>query len=147
VAGRAQIRIEDGVFSLSAYQAFLRDNAASISDFKVRQQAAFDAERERWRVAGLSESPDDVPDGRADAGAAAAEAFGEVVASQVSGGVWSVLATAGARVKAGDTLLVVESMKMEIAVTAPCDGLVHEVLCSEGQAVSAGQALVLLQAG
>ena len=41
-------------------------------------------------------------------------------------------------------MLVVESMKMEITVHAPCDGLVHEVLCIEGQSVSAGQALVLV---
>jgi urea carboxylase len=38
----------------------------------------------------------------------------------------------------------VESMKMEISMSAPCDGTVHKVLCAEGQPVSAGQALMLL---
>ena len=145
VAGRAQLRIEDGVFRLSDYQAYLNDHADSIADFKQRQQAAFEAERERWRVAGLSESADlAVQDNSANA--AVAEAFeGEVIVSQVSGGVWSVLVQAGAEVKAGQPLLVVESMKMEITVHATSDGLVHEVLCIEGQSVSAGQPLVLVR--
>mgnify|MGYP003385274351 CR=1 FL=1 len=145
VAGRAQLRIEEGVFRLSDYQAYLRDNADSIADFKQHQQLAFEAERERWRVAGLSESADvAVQDNSANA--AAAEAFdGEVIVSQVSGGVWSVLVQAGAEVKAGQALLVVESMKMEITVHATSDGLVQEVLCLEGQSVSAGQPLVLVR--
>jgi urea carboxylase len=77
--------------------------------------------------------------------AAMIEAFvGEVITSQVSGGVWSILAQEGAHVKAGDPLLIVESMKMEISMNAPCDGTIRKVLCAEGQPVSAGQALVLL---
>jgi len=50
--GKFSLRIEEEVFSLRRYNAFLRDNAASISQFKARQQAAFEAERERWRAAG-----------------------------------------------------------------------------------------------
>jgi urea carboxylase len=146
VAGRSPLRIEEGVFRLSGYQSWLQDNNESISAFKQRQQTAFEAERERWRVAGLSETPDDSSAADAAGQGAALEAFdGEIVASQVSGGVWAVLAKAGAAVKAGDALLVVESMKMEITVFAPSDGVVHQVLCSEGQPVSAGQALVLLR--
>jgi urea carboxylase len=145
IAGRVNLRIEEGVFRLSEYQTYLKDNEASITAFKLGQQTAFEAERERWREAGLSETPDEAGSQDATANAAAADAFeGEVVVSQVSGGVWSVLVRAGAMVKAGDALLVVESMKMEITVHAPCDGLVHEVLCIEGQSVSAGQALVLV---
>ena len=146
IAGRVNLRIEDGVFRLSEYQTYLKDNAASITAFKLGQQTAFEAERERWREAGLSETPDDAGGRDAVANAAAADAFeGEVIVSQVSGGVWSVLVSAGAIVKAGDALLVVESMKMEITVHAPSDGMVYEVLCIEGQSVSAGQPLVLVR--
>ena len=145
VAGRTHLRIEEGTFKLADYQRYLRDNEPSITAFKTRQQAAFEDERERWRVAGVAETVDERVDADAEARAAAASAFdGEVVTSEVSGGVWSVLATKGSSVRAGDTLLVVESMKMEITVQAPRDGVVHEVLCAEGQPVTAGQPLVLL---
>ena len=145
VAGRAQLRIEEGTFKLSEYQRYLVDNAAQITAFKNRQQAAFEAERERWREAGVAETVDDTTDPDAESRAAAASAFdGEVVTSEVSGGVWSVPVTKGSTVNAGDTLIVVESMKMEITVLAPRDGVVHEVLCAEGQPVTAGQPLVLL---
>ena len=145
VAGRAQLRIEDGVFRMSDYRRFLRENAASIGEFKQGQQAAFEAERERWRQAGLAETVEESA-GQDDRAHAAAEAFdGEVIVSQVSGGVWSVLVEAGTQVTAGQPLLVVESMKMEITVHATSDGLVHEILCAEGQPVSAGQPLVLVR--
>ncbi|MDR3371727.1 urea carboxylase [Rhodoferax sp.] len=146
IAGRAELRIEEGTFSLSDYQRYLADNADGISKFKQGQQSAFEAERERWRQAGVSEAPDTGADDDAAARTAAAQAFdGEVVASQVSGGVWLVQTTVGAEVKAGQALLVIESMKMEITVHAPCDGRIEQLLCAEGQAVTAGQALVLMR--
>ena len=40
--------------------------------------------------------------------------------------------------------MIVESMKMEMLVHAPSDGIVHELKCSEGRAVSLGQTLVVL---
>jgi urea carboxylase len=145
-AGRARLRIEDGSFSLSKYQAFLADNAASIAAFKHTQQSAFEAERERWAAAGLLETvAEDAAGNTADDSALLDTFDGEIITSQVSGGVWSVLVNEGAAVQAGQALLVVESMKMEITVHATSDGLVHKVLCSEGQSVSAGQALVLMQ--
>jgi urea carboxylase len=145
IAGRAPLRIEEGVFRLSDYRTFLQANAPSIATFKVHQQAAFEAERERWRLAGLSETPDEASNVEACLNNTELDGFnGEVVTSQVSGGVWSVLVAVGAAVKAGDALMVVESMKMEITVHAPCDGVLHKLLCTEGQAVVTGQALALL---
>jgi len=145
IAGRAPLRIENGRFKLSEYQAFLQQEATPIAAFKQVQQAAFEAERERWRAAGVSETALEPTAGDdAAARAAMADFDGEVVGSQVSGGVWSVLVEAGAEVKEGQALVVVESMKMEITVHAPRDGKVERVMCSAGQAVTAGQALVLL---
>jgi urea carboxylase len=145
IAGRVQLRIEEGSFRLSDYQRFLQDNDASIKAFKQTQTAAFEGERERWRVAGVSESPDaEVEDTAGQA--AAAQAFdGEVVSSQVSGGVWSINVAAGDHVQAGQLLLVVESMKMEVSVLAPCNGTIEQMLCTEAQAVTAGQPLVLMR--
>jgi urea carboxylase len=146
-AGRAKLRTEEGVFRLSEYQKFLADNDASIAEFKQVQQASFEAERERWAAAGLMETPISDADAAPDASAALMDGLdGEIISSQVAGGVWSVLVEEGAEVKAGDALIVVESMKMEITVAAPMDGIVHKVLCSKGQPVQAGQALVLINA-
>ena len=51
----------------------------------------------------------------------------------------------GERVAAGQRLLLVESMKMEIAVTAPEGGIVVEIICAPGSQVAAGQELLFLR--
>ena len=56
--------------------------------------------------------------------------------------VVSINVTAGQTVKAGDVLVVLEAMKMELAVTAPHDGQVREVRCRVGELVQPGVALV-----
>jgi urea carboxylase len=55
IAGRASLKIEESVFDLGEYNRFLQNEAASIATFKATQQAAFDAERERWQAAGHAE--------------------------------------------------------------------------------------------
>ena len=61
------------------------------------------------------------------------------------GRVVSVLAVAGQEVRAGDRLAVLEAMKMEHTLTAARDGVVAEVLVSEGAQVEAGAALIRLE--
>jgi urea carboxylase len=51
----------------------------------------------------------------------------------------------GQAVKAGDTLVLVESMKMELPITAPVDGVVAQVRCTEGRTVLIAQTLVVLR--
>lgn len=68
----------------------------------------------------------------------------EIHAEMVSS-VWKVLVEAGAQVAAGDTLVILESMKMEIPVEAEDDGVVKEIRCEEGQSVSEGDVLVVLE--
>jgi urea carboxylase len=146
ITGRAHLRIEEGIFRLSDYERFLSQQAKPIATFKRVQHAAFEAERERWRTAGVSEAPSepDADDGAARA-AAANRHEGDVVASEVAGGVWSIAVREGDAVAAGQVLVVIESMKMEIAVHAPNAGHVERLLCAEGQAVQAGQPLVLMR--
>ena len=62
--------------------------------------------------------------------------------SPVSGTVVTVLVEAGAEVKSGDTLLVLEAMKMETEVTAPKDGTVKSVQVAVGDAVQGGEVLI-----
>jgi len=66
------------------------------------------------------------------------------VLSEVSGSVWKVEVAVGQTVAEGDTLLIVESMKMEIPVTAPKAGTVAEIRTAEGEPVADGQLLVIL---
>ncbi len=49
--GRYNPKIEEGSFSLSDYEAFLKANESSITEFKTKQQASFDEERARWDAA------------------------------------------------------------------------------------------------
>ena len=60
----------------------------------------------------------------------------------IGGTVVTVLIEAGAEVKSGETLLVLEAMKMETEVTAPKDGKVKSVDVAEGDAVQGGQVLI-----
>jgi acetyl-CoA carboxylase biotin carboxyl carrier protein len=66
------------------------------------------------------------------------------VRSEVTGSVWKVEVVVGQRVAEGDTLLIVESMKMEIPVSATADGMVVELLVAEGEAVVDDQVLAIL---
>lgn len=66
------------------------------------------------------------------------------VLSEVSGSVWKVEVAVGQTVAEGDTLLIVESMKMEIPVSAPKAGTVAEIRTAEGEPVADGQLLVIL---
>ena len=66
------------------------------------------------------------------------------VLSEIAGKVWLVETKAGAQVAEGDTLIVLESMKMEIPVTAPSAGIVKTILVTKDDAVKEGQALVVM---
>ncbi|QTO23027.1 urea carboxylase [Burkholderia seminalis] len=149
IAGRATLKIEDSVFDLRAYNGFLHDEADSIAAFKATQQAAFDAERERWRAAGHAEYVGETEQDDAHAAPAAAtlDDTQRAIAADVSGSVWKVLVEAGERVTEGQVVAIVESMKMEVAVTATEDGTIETIDCAPGAAVVAGQRLMVMKAG
>ena len=145
-AGRYPLRIEPGRFRLHDYRRMLADNADDITHHKARQQAAFDAERERWHVAGQAEYVDE-PEATSTPSAGDLPDGARAVASQVTGSVWKLLVAEGVRVAEGDALLVVESMKMEFTINAPCDGEVWRLNCLEGGSVAAGQDVAVLIPG
>ena len=141
--GRVSLDISEHRFSLADYRRFLAENEAGIRAAKARQQAAFDAERARWEATGQIGYAAELPEVEEDLGEQA-PAGTDAVASPVSGSVWRIAVEAGQRVAAGEVLLIIESMKMEIAVTAPSAGRVVELRCSERKSVSAGQILIYL---
>ena len=66
------------------------------------------------------------------------------IEAHITGTVWKVEVQVGDRVEEGDTVVILESMKMEMPVEAEEDGEVREVLVEEGQAVAEGDPLVIL---
>ena len=69
------------------------------------------------------------------------------IRSELNAVVWKIQVAVGATVLEGDTMIVLESMKMEIPVAAPRDAGVQAILVSEGAQVVEGQALAVLETG
>jgi acetyl-CoA carboxylase biotin carboxyl carrier protein len=67
------------------------------------------------------------------------------VEAHITGTVWKIECEVGQEVEEGDTLVILESMKMEMPVEAEDEGVVKEILCAEGQSVSEGDSLVLVE--
>ncbi|HET9035459.1 MAG TPA: acetyl-CoA carboxylase biotin carboxyl carrier protein subunit [Myxococcaceae bacterium] len=66
------------------------------------------------------------------------------VPAHITGTVWKVEVSVGQKVAAGDVLVILESMKMEMPVEAPEGGTVKEVRCQPSQPVNEGDVLVVL---
>ncbi|MBW4331824.1 urea carboxylase [Stakelama sp. CBK3Z-3] len=139
--GRRSIKIEETEFRLADYRAFLAEHAASIDAFQTDRQAAFDAERAEWerrgefdRVKALTETDK----GDAQTTEIALPDGAELVEAPFGGNVWKLLVEPGETVEADTGLAIVEAMKMEFPVTAPCAGTVEAVYVDERQAISPG---------
>jgi urea carboxylase len=144
--GRFELRIEESTFKLADYNNFLSAHAAPISAFKARQQAAFEAERERWIASGQAHysNDHDLTEASADT-ELDLPPNSRTVATHVAGNVWQIQSRAGDIVRQGDTVVVIESMKMEISVHAPVKGRITHLFCEEGGQVTAGQNLFVIQ--
>nr|WP_314524980.1 urea carboxylase [uncultured Pseudomonas sp.] len=142
--GRFELSIEHSQLNLADYQDFLAKEAGSIAAFRNQQQGAFNAERERWIASGQAHFDSDEPAPQVSEDAALAS--GEMsVDSHIAGNLWQVQVEAGSRVQAGDVLVILESMKMEIPLLAPMPGIVREVRVQPGSPVRAGQRVVVLE--
>ncbi|QNH05387.1 urea carboxylase [Pseudomonas sp. B11D7D] len=142
--GRFDLRIEESELALADYQQFLDDEADGIAAFRQQQRAAFDAERQRWIDSGQAhfEVEEAAPEQGEDAPLASGQ---HAIESHVAGNLWQVQVEPGAQVQAGDVLVILESMKMEIPLTAPMAGTVREVRVQPGSPVRAGQRVVVLE--
>ena len=67
------------------------------------------------------------------------------IEAHITGTVWKIECEIGDEVQAGDTVVILESMKMEMPVEAEDGGTVKEIVCQEGQSVSEGDTLVVLE--
>ena len=67
------------------------------------------------------------------------------IPAHITGTVWKVEVAVGDEVSLDDTVVILESMKMEMPVEAEDSGVVKEIRCEEGQSVSEGDVLVVLE--
>jgi urea carboxylase len=142
--GKYDVAIEPQTFSMRDYRAFLASIAPEARAAKRRQQTAFEAERERWAAAGqlaFVEPADDLP----PPAAADVPEGCEAVRSPMTASVWHVAVQPGQRVEAGQRILVLEAMKMEVEITAHAEGVVELVHCAKGAMVTAGQNLATVR--
>ena len=142
--GAWPIRIEETEFSWADYRAFLEREKTGIAAFEDRRRAAFAEERARWREAALDVAPLEE--------AAAAIGLGDDLPAgtvgqyaEAPGNVWKILVGPGDRVAAGDTLAIIESMKMEIAIPATQSGVVARLFVEPGRTLRAGDLVCALE--
>jgi acetyl-CoA carboxylase biotin carboxyl carrier protein len=67
------------------------------------------------------------------------------IEAHLTGPVWKIECQVGDEIAEGDTVVILESMKMEMPVEAEDEGTVKEIVVSEGQAVSEGDTLIVLE--
>lgn len=142
--GRRSIRIEPSEFRLADYRAFLADNAAQISSFEAHRQAAFDEERAEWQRRGEFDRTDSVDAEVVDAGAVVVPDGADMVEAPFGGSVWKMLVGVGDEVLAGETIAIIEAMKMECRVESPGAGTVSALYAQERQAVQPGTPILAL---
>lgn len=139
LAGHEAIEIEETTFDVSAYETFLASIQDEAEAFKLNQTQSFEAEKQRWREQGLFSFDADINSSASDETSVPPGAI--PVTSPVSGAVWKKLCEEGEKVGESDTLLILESMKMEMPVLSPVDGQFEKCFVEPGQTVESGQCL------
>ncbi len=142
--GQVSLRIEESTFSLKEYETFLHTNQSDIHDFIVQREHAFEEELANWRANGQFTFEPIPAQPESDAIIELADNC-SAVESPVSGSVWQVNVKENQRVQAGDVIMILESMKMEIEIYAPHAGTVHSILKQAGQTITSGQALMVIE--
>ncbi|MFW6322613.1 MAG: acetyl-CoA carboxylase biotin carboxyl carrier protein subunit, partial [Guyparkeria sp.] len=142
--GGIELTIEETTFSLGRYNRFIEENAAEIRAFKERQQAAFEAERQHWIATGQANYESEAEPVDTGIDTIELEDGQTAISEHVHGVVWKLEVDEGDRVEPGQTLMVLESMKMEIHVDSEVAGTVARLLCREGDQVKPGQTLIVL---
>ncbi|XPF94590.1 urea carboxylase [Colwellia sp. RE-S-Sl-9] len=141
--GKWAPKIEETTISMPELAKEWSKQQRSIDKFVEQRERAFEQELQNWKAAGqldpqpLSEMPEDSSEISLSEGEF-------IIESTAAGSVWLVETEEGKSVSEGDSLIILESMKMEIAITSPESATVSRVLVEVGQQVQAGQALLVL---
>ncbi|MEM8553064.1 MAG: 5-oxoprolinase/urea amidolyase family protein, partial [Pseudomonadota bacterium] len=136
--GAVGISIDEGELDIASEEARLAAAAGEIAAFTARRQSAFEAERLRWEEAGLM-VPADPP---LASGSGLSNDSRRTVDAPLSGVVWSLAVKPGDTLEPGDTVAILEAMKMEVAVDATTAGTVADVLVGPRDLVDAGAPII-----
>ena len=143
--GRFKVRTEETTLRLRDYHAFVRSNADSIAAFESNRQRAFAEERHRWERSGQLNFSAESESATVLGDTKSIPPGHKAIIAHVPGNVWKISATAGQAVARDQAVVVLESMKMEIAVHATEAGRLTEVFCTEGKPVQAGDVLAIIK--
>jgi urea carboxylase len=143
--GNYPLKIEETTFSLKQYNAFVQENEAEIEAFSKQRQTAFEQELQHWKDNGLLHFETDQAMDRTLTEVEELPDDCLSIDSPMNCSLWKVEVEVGDEVKEGDSLLILEAMKMEIKVTATEDGIVKSIDKNPGAQVNAGDRLVVLE--
>ncbi|AOA58151.1 urea carboxylase [Acinetobacter larvae] len=137
--GLRQIEIEETVFDYAAYQQFLLDQQPSIDAFQHKQQQAFQQQAELWQQ-------QEVTIQQVEDENFVTQDYSHLTAltASMTGNIWKILVEQEQCVKKGETIAIIEAMKMELPVYATDDGVVKAILCRAGQTVHCGEPLLYM---
>lgn len=142
--GKFPLTIEDKTFKLKEYKEFLKENQEQSNSFQTKRAQAFEDERLMWKEKGL-DSFDTKVVATEDKDALILADDEEAVESIMSGNIWKIEVQVGDEVKAGEVLVILESMKMEVDIEASISGTVSQILYKEGDNIQSGDILVVIK--
>lgn len=142
--GKFPLTIENKTFKLKEYKAFLKANEEQSNSFQTKRGQAFEDERLMWKEKGL-DSFDTKIEASEDKDELILDTDEEVVESIMSGNIWKIEVQVGDEVKAGEVLVILESMKMEVDIEAQISGTVSRILYKEGDNIQSGDVLVVIK--
>lgn len=141
--GEFRIDIEETTFHLGEYKKYLESIKESASQFKAHQEASFEAERQRWIEQGLDHFVSDTDNDEASDNDTVPDGC-ETMTAPIPGSVWKITVSEGSKIKKGDVLAVLESMKMEFTVESEYDGVLKKIFVRTGQQINAGQMIAAI---
>lgn len=137
-----EVTVGEATFQVRAQRPEHGKLNLQVGDRRLRVYVASDGQRRYVAMAGQTWVLErHKPEQKRRFGAAGGPGAGSLEAS-MPGLVLDVLVSAGDKVERGDTLVLLEAMKMELRITAPTTGRVTQVYCKAGEVVDRGQVLV-----
>jgi urea carboxylase len=142
--GKYPLKIENNSFKLKEYKEFLSKNEKEHTTFQNSRKEAFEVERLMWKEKGLDKftAQSEIIEEKDELVLSDDE---EVVESIMSGNIWKIEVKVGDEIKAGDVLVILESMKMEVDIESDISGTVSQILFKEGDNVNSGDILVVVK--